>query len=341
MASKTHRAALITAAGSPFKIGQVPTKEPGFGEVRIKVTACGICATDHLSVDGYWPGIQFPHVGGHEVIGRIDAIGQGVAPVYKIGQRVGVGYPGGYCGVCEGCLSGDLEVCDAQTPTGLGRDGGWQEYLNVPTKVLVRIPDDESQQDSEVAPLLCAGVTMYGALREASYRPGDLCIVQGMGGLGHLGIQYAAKLGLRVIAVSNTTDKRDLVRQLGAEDIWSADEAVAKSQSLGGAKLLLATSPNTSSINAILPALSKKGQAVIVGLGADDEIKINTVFLVANKITIQGSVTTQPSVNEENIRFALQKNVKAIVNTFPLESIQQAYDEVIKGRPKFRNVVVF
>ncbi|KAH8929045.1 alcohol dehydrogenase GroES domain protein [Atractiella rhizophila] len=333
MTTKTHRAALITAPNSPFQIGEVPTKEPGYGEIRIKVSACGICATDHLSVEGLVPGITFTletWTNGNLYKGKkcllFGKLGKGweldmLVAIAKYARDVLPGIP--------------------SLPTGLGRDGGWQEYLNVPIKVVVRIPEDNSQSDQEVAPLLCAGVTVFGALRDAKYKPGDVCIIQGIGGLGHLAIQYASRLGLRVFAVSNTTDKRELVQQLGAEDVWTTEEAVQKAQALGGAKVILATSPNVQSINALLPALAKKGQALVVGLGVDDEIKINTVFLVANKITVQGSVTGQISVHEDAVRFAMLKNVRAMVNTFPLEKIQEAYDEVMNGRPKFRNVILF
>ncbi|KAH8919339.1 zinc-type alcohol dehydrogenase [Atractiella rhizophila] len=340
----THKAAIIEGPGQQYKISQVPTREPKADEIRIKVSSCGVCYSDGATVYGKWPGVSYPRIPGHEIVGRVDKLGANVdATRFPVGSRVGAGFFGGNCFKCDECLKGDLAGCSKM---GLGNavgaviDGGFQEYVSLPSSAVVRIPEG-GESDAEISPLLCAGVTVYDAIKNADYKSGDLALVQGIGGLGHLAIQFAAKLGMRVVAVSGTSDKKDLALQLGAHDLWTSAEAVEKAQQFGGAKLIITTVTASKAMSEIIPAVARYGTVLLVGVPTDGGLEASPVVLTTRRAQIKGWFCGEPNSIEETVKFALLKDVKALIKTFPLDNIQEAWDDVLTGKPKFRNVIVF
>src|SRR3954468_1328279 len=272
------KAAQISKPGGDFELVEREIPEPGAGQVRVKVEACGICHSDMLVKEGIWPGLQYPRVPGHEVAGRVDAIGGNVTGWSK-GQRVGVGWHGGHCFVCEPCRRGDFAMCINRKVTGIDFDGGYAEYMIAPAEAVAAIPDGLPAE--EVGPFMCAGVTTYNALRNAGLRGGDVVAIQGIGGLGHLGIQFARRMGFRTVAIGRGDDKRDLARQLGAHVyIDSAvDDAVAVLQRTGGARAIVATSPSGQAMGPLVSALAAGGKLIVVGV-PQDPIQVNAASLV-------------------------------------------------------------
>lgn len=276
--NKTYKAAQATKPGK-LEIVERAIIEPASGQVRIRVEACGVCHTDALTVEGVFPGISYPRVPGHEVIGKIEAVGPNVQG-WKVGQRVGVGLMAGHCGHCQSCRRGDYVNCQNQSMAGIFIDGGYAEKMIAPAVGLAAIPDDFLS--AEAAPLLCAGLTTFNGLRNSKARPGELVAIQGVGGLGHLGIQYAKHMGFRVVAIARGKEKEDLAKKLGAHHYIDsgAQDPVAALQALGGARVILATAANSKSMSPLIGGLAPRGQLVVAGAGGNDPIEVNSVPLL-------------------------------------------------------------
>ena len=333
----TYRA--IEALDGAFTLVERELAEPPRGQVRIAVEACGICHSDvvgvHNLLGSHPAGTAI--VPGHEVVGRINALGEGVTG-WTVGQRVGVGYLSGHCGVCANCRRGDFVYCTDQPILGDTVDGGYAEYVTSRVSGLVAVPEEFSA--AEAAPLLCAGITVFNALRRGAPLHGDLVAVQGVGGLGHLAIQYAAKLGLRVVAIARGEDKRELALKLGADEyIDSAAVDPAKAlQELGGAKVIVATAASGASMSPLVEGLAVRGRLVVVGVG-NDPIEVGTTSLVFGGRTIEGSLTGTASENEENLAFTLRNDVRPLVETLPLEQAAEGYARMMSGAARFRMVI--
>lgn len=311
--------------------------EPGPGEVRIKVEACGVCHSDMLVKEGAWPGLTYPRVPGHEIAGRIDAWGANVTG-WKAGQRVGVGWHGGHCFQCEPCRRGDFILCQHGKITGVTHDGGYAEYMISPAEAVAVMPDDLPAD--EAAPLLCAGITVYNALRHSGARAGDLVAVQGIGGLGHLALQYASRMGFATAALGRGEDKRPLALKLGAKhyiDSASGDPAEAL-QKLGGARIVLATAPNAKSISALTRGLSPNGKLVVVA-AAMEPLIISALDLIAGKRSIQGWASGTAMDSEDTLRFSSLTGVRPMIEKFPLAKVAEAYERMISGKVRFRAVL--
>lgn len=333
----TMKAVQVGRAGGEFEMVQRPVPEPPPGWVRIKVEACGVCHSDMLVKDGIWPGITYPRVPGHEVIGWIDKLGEGVGE-WEVGRRVGVGWHGGHCFVCDQCRKGNFIVCRHEKITGISHDGGYAEFMIAHHEALAAVP--EGLDPAEAAPLLCAGITTYNALRHSAARGGDLVAVQGIGGLGHLGVQFAKKLGFRTVAVSNGEDKRELASWLGADDYIdaSATDAARELAAMGGAKVILATAPNSKAISALFEGLGVDGQLLIVG--ADFQpLTIAPVQLISQRRAIQGWPSGDAHDSEDTLNFSLLAGVRPMIEAFPLVEAAAAYEQMITGKVRFRAVL--
>lgn len=331
------KAVQVSKAGGNFELVERNIPEPGRNQVRIKVEACGICHSDALVKEGYWPGIQYPRVPGHEIAGRIDAVGSDVTN-WKAGQRVGVGWHGGHCFVCEPCRRGDFINCKNEKITAITHDGGYQEYMVTPAEAVAAIPDDLPA--AEAAPLLCAGITVFNALRNSGARPGDLVAVQGIGGLGHLGVQYARQMGFRTVAIGRGGDKEALARKLGAHEyIDSAGgDPSAALQKLGGAKVILATAPDSKSISAVVDGLSSNGKVVVVG-ASGEPIAVTPIQLIRGRSGLLGWASGIATDAEDTMRFSAQSGVRPMIEKYPLEKAAEAYEQMISGRVRFRVVL--
>src|SRR5204863_2833592 len=332
----TMRVAQIPAAKREFEIVERPIPEPPPRTVRVKVTACGVCHSDALVKEGLWPGIQYPRVPGHEISGTIDAVGDGVTG-WTPGQRVGVGWHGGYCGRCNSCRRGDLFACETQQITGISFDGGYGEYMIAPASAVARFPDDLSPVDS--APLLCAGITTFNALRNSGARPGDVVAVLGLGGLGHLGVQYAAKMGFKTAAIARGKDKEQLARQLGAShyiDSQSADPA-AELAKLGGAKVVLATVTHGPAMSATVAGLAPRGRLMV--LGAAESLETSPLVLLSGRRAIEGWYSGTSIDAEDTLAFSVQSGVRSMNEVYPLERAAEAYDRMMSGKARFRVVL--
>jgi D-arabinose 1-dehydrogenase-like Zn-dependent alcohol dehydrogenase len=331
------KVAQIPKAGAAFEIVEREIPKPGAGQVRIKVEACGVCHSDVLTKEGSWPGIQYPRVPGHEVAGIIDEPGAGVSE-WKKGQRAGVGWHGGQDGTCVACRRGDFRNCRNLKIPGISYDGGYQQYMVAPVEALVAIP--ESMAAAETAPLLCAGITTFNALRHSGASPGDLVAVQGVGGLGHLGIQFANKFGYKVAAVGRGPENATLAKKLGASvyiDSKSTNAAAAL-QKLGGAQVILATAPNSKAMSELIDGLAPNGKLMVVGV-AFDPIEVTPVQLISGSRAIQGWAAGTPADSEDTLRFAELTGVRPMIETFPLEKAEEAYARMISGKAEFRVVL--
>ncbi|HEV7139111.1 MAG TPA: alcohol dehydrogenase [Steroidobacteraceae bacterium] len=331
------KAVQVTAAGADFQVVERKTPEPRAGQVRIKVQACGICHSDVLTKEGHWPGIQYPRVPGHEVAGVIDALGAGVS-AWKEGQRVGVGWHGGHDNTCPACRRGDFINCRNQQIAGISYDGGYQEYMIAPVEALAAIP--QSLSAAEAAPLLCAGITTYNALRHSGARPGDLVAVLGVGGLGHLGIQFASKFGYKVAAIGRGAEDAPLARRLGASFyIDSRTERAAEVlQREGGAQVILATAPSSKAMSELIDGLGPNGRLMVLG-AASEPIQVTPVQLIMGGRTIQGWASGTPADSEDTLRFADLSGVRPMIETYPLEKAAQAYARMLSGKAEFRVVL--
>ncbi|SPE28354.1 Alcohol dehydrogenase GroES domain-containing protein [Candidatus Sulfotelmatobacter sp. SbA7] len=331
------KAVQVGKPGGNFELIERNIPEPARNQVRIKVEACGICHSDALVKEGHWPGIQYPRVPGHEIAGRIDAVGADVAN-WKPGQRVGVGWHGGHCFTCDPCRRGDFVNCQNGKITGISHDGGYQEYMLAPAEAVAAIPDDLDA--AEAAPLLCAGITVFNALRNSGARAGDLVAVQGIGGLGHLGIQYARQMGFRTFAIGRGKDKEALARKLGAThyvDTAAGDPAAAL-QKFGGAQVILATAPDSKSISALVNGLSSRGTLLVVG-ASPDPITVTPLQLIHGSKSIHGWASGIATDSEDTMQFSALSGVRPMIECYPLEKAAEAYEQMISGRARFRVVL--
>ena len=337
IAAATMRAVQVPQPGAAFGIVEREIPSPGFQEVRIKVQACGVCHSDAFTKEGLWPGIQYPRVPGHEVAGIIDDVGAGVAG-WRKGQRVGVGWHGGHDGTCRECKRGDFRHCRTRQVPGISYDGGYQEYMVAPTTALVSLP--ESLSDVDAAPLLCAGITTYDALRRGGALPGDLVAVSGVGGLGHLGIQFANKFGYKVVAIGLGAEDAAAARDLGASlyiDVKTTNAAQAL-QELGGARVILATAPSSKAATALIDGLAPNGKLMVIGVAAEP-IEATPVQLITASRAVQGYVSGTPADSEDTLRFAELSGVRALIETYPLEKAEEAYARMMSGKAHFRVVL--
>src|SRR5271156_600295 len=337
VAIATMKVAQVSKPGGDFEIVEREIPEPGPGQVRIKVQACGVCHSDVLTKEGAWPGIQYPRVPGHEVAGIIDELGERVSE-WKKGQRVGVGWHGGQDGTCPSCRRGDFRNCQNLKIPGISYDGGYQQYMVAPVEALVPIP--ESLSDVEAAPLLCAGITTYNALRHSGAMPGDLVAVQGIGGLGHLGIQFASKFGYKVAAIGRGSENAALAKKLGANVYIDskATNAAAELQKLGGAQVILATAPSSKAMSELIDGLGPNGKLVVIG-ATFDPIEVAPVQLINGSRTIQGWAAGTPADSEDTLRFAELSGVRPMIETYPLEKAAEAYARMLSGKAEFRVVL--
>jgi D-arabinose 1-dehydrogenase-like Zn-dependent alcohol dehydrogenase len=337
VAVTTMKAAQIPKSGAEFQIVEREIPEPGAGHVRIKVQACGVCHSDSLTVEGAWPGIQYPRIPGHEVAGIIDEVGAGVS-AWEKGQRVGVGWHGGQDNTCRECRRGDFRNCQNLKIPGISYDGGYQQYMVAPIEALVSIPD--SLNDVEAAPLLCAGITTYNALRHSGALPGDLVAIQGIGGLGHLGVQFANKFGYKVAAIGRGSENAGLAKKLGATVYIDskATNAAEELQKLGGAKVVLATAPNSKAMSELINGLGPNGKLVVIG-ATFDPIEVAPVQLISGSKTIQGWAAGTPADSEDTLRFAELSGVRPMIETYPLEKAAEAYVRMMSGNAQFRVVL--
>jgi D-arabinose 1-dehydrogenase-like Zn-dependent alcohol dehydrogenase len=331
------KAAQIPKAGADFQIVEREIPKPAAGEVRIKVAACGVCHSDLFTKEGAWPGIQYPRVPGHEVVGIIDELGPDVS-AWKKGQRVGVGWHGGQDGTCRSCRRGDFRNCENLKIPGISYDGGYQQYMVAPVEALAAIPDSLSAV--EAAPLLCAGITTYNALRHSGALPGDLVAVLGIGGLGHLGIQFASKFGYKVAAIGRGAENAALAEKLGASvyvDSKSTNAAAAL-QKLGGAQVILATAPSSKAMSELIDGLAPNGKLIVIG-ATMDPIEVTPVQLISGSRTIQGWAAGTPADSEDTLRFAELTGVRPMIETYPLEKAGEAYARMMSGNAQFRVVL--
>jgi D-arabinose 1-dehydrogenase-like Zn-dependent alcohol dehydrogenase len=330
------RVAQVSRPNGPFEIVERPMPEPDAGAVRIKVLACGICRSDSLTKEGAYPGLQYPRVPGHEVAGVIDAVGSGVAD-WKPGDRVGVGWNGGYCGHCDHCRRGEFFACVTGQVTGITYDGGYGEYLVAPINAVARMPADLSPSDA--APLMCAGLTTFNALRNSGARPGDVVAILGLGGLGHLGVQYAAKMGFHTVGIARGKDKEPLARQLGAAvyiDSQAADPAAAL-QRLGGARVILATATSGEAMTAVQGGLAVNGTMLVIG--AAPSMQVSPMFLLSGCRSVKGWYSGTSIDSQDTLAFSARMGVRSMNETYPLERVGDAYDRMMSGKARFRVVL--
>jgi D-arabinose 1-dehydrogenase-like Zn-dependent alcohol dehydrogenase len=330
------KAVQVSRAGGELEVVERALPEPGPNQVRIKVEACGICHSDMMVKEGHWPGIKYPRVPGHEIAGRIDKVGSGVT-AWKVGQRVGVGWYGGHCGICDSCRAGDLVNCAQAEITGITSDGGYAEYMVASQAAVARIPETLNAIDA--GPLLCAGITTFNALRNSGARGGDRVAIQGVGGLGHLAIQYASKMGFVTIGVSAGKDKEKLARELGAHhyiDAAAADPA-AELQKLGGAHLILATAPSGKAIGPLVNGLTVRGKLLIVAAAADP-IEVVPIMLLSGR-AIAGWPSGVAKDSEDTLNFSASSGVRPMVEVFPLAKVREAYERMSTGKARFRAVL--
>lgn len=327
----------VTKPAAAFDFVERDIPQPGPRQVRIKVHACGICHSDMLVKEGHWPGIQYPRVPGHEVAGIIDAVGPN-ATGWQAGQRVGVGWFGGQCGHCLQCRRGDFINCPNQLITGISYDGGYQEYMIASVDALALMPEGISAEDA--GPLMCAGITTFNSLRHSGAGPGDLVAVQGVGGLGHLGIQFANKFGYKVVAVGRGPDNAPLAKKLGAQ-YYIDSKAVNPAEALkkmGGARVILATAPSSKAMSALIDGLAPNGKMMVVG-ASPEPIEVTPIQLIMANRTLQGWASGIASDSEDTLNFAVACGIRPMIETFPLERAEEAYARMLSGNAEFRVVL--
>jgi D-arabinose 1-dehydrogenase-like Zn-dependent alcohol dehydrogenase len=331
------RAVQVTSANGPFELVERDIPEPPSRHVRIKVQACGVCHSDSITKDSLFPGIQYPRVPGHEVVGILDAVGADV-PDWRVGQRVGVGWHGGHCGHCRSCRRGDFITCvNGQIP-GISYDGGYADYMIAPFEALASVPEDLSSADA--APLLCAGITTFNALRNSGLRAGDLVAILGIGGLGHLAVQFAAKMGCHTVAIARGTDKEPLARQLGAHhyiDSRTQDVAIELTR-LGGARVVLATVTNSAAMAATIGGLGIDGRLIIVGASAEP-VEVPPLALLLARKGVSGWPSGTSIDSEDTMDFSALTGIRPMIETMPLEQAAKAYDRMMSGDARFRMVL--
>jgi D-arabinose 1-dehydrogenase-like Zn-dependent alcohol dehydrogenase len=333
----TMKAAQISKPGGEWELVERVMPEPRAGHVRVKVETCGICHSDVLVKDGLWPGLEYPRVPGHEVAGRIDAVGDNVS-AWRPGQRVGVGWHGGHCFGCTPCRRGDFAMCVHRKVTGVDFDGGYAEYMIAPVTALAAIP--EELPAAEAGPFMCAGVTVYNALRHAGARAGEVVAVHGIGGLGHLGVQYARRMGFETVAITRGRDKEPLARQLGAHHYIdaTAQDAVTELQKLGGARVILATAPNAQAISALIDGLSPGGTLLVPAAPAEP-LTISVLSLISGRRSVAGWYAGTARDAQETLEFSVLSAVHPMIEPYPLGRVAEAYEQMHSGRARFRVVL--
>lgn len=334
---KTYRAMQVTRPGG-LEFVERSTPEPGAGEVLLEVEACGICGADAGAIEGLEPGIEYPRVPGHEVVGRIAAIGPGVAPTWKAGQRVGVGRKGGPCLECPQCRRGEFNLCGRQPITGSSRDGGYAEMMLARGTGLVSIPEELGSDDA--APLLCAGLATFNGLRKSGAQAGDLVAIQGIGGLGHLAVQYARRMGFKVVAVGRGAEIAEDARKLGAHVYVDAgaEDAVARLKAMGGAQVILTTITDSDAASALMPGLAPQGRLLVVGVGRSP-LQVPPGALVGGERIVQGAITGSAYETEKTLDFSVLADIRPMIETVPLERAFEAYQRMRSGQSRFRMVL--
>jgi len=331
------KAVQVPKPGGDFEIVERDIPQPGPGHVRIRVQACGVCHSDVLTKEGAWPGIAYPRVPGHEIAGVVDDVGPGVT-LWKKGQRVGVGWHGGQDGTCPACRRGDFGICANLKVCGISYDGGYQEYMVAPVEAVAAMP--ESLDAAEAGPLMCAGVTTFNALRHSGALPSDLVAVQGIGGLGHLGIQFAQKFGYRVAAVGRGPENATLAKKLGAHVYIdsAATNAAAELQKLGGARVILATAPSSKAMSSLVDGLGANGRMMVVG-ATTEPIEVTPLQLILSRRSLQGWPSGIPTDSEDTLRFAEMTGVRPMIEKYPLAKAAEAYARMLSGKAEFRVVL--
>ena len=331
------KAVQVSKPGGNFEIVERPIPEPGRAQVRIKVEACGICHSDAIVKETGFPGLQYPRVPGHEIAGRIDAVGADVTQ-WKPGQRVGVGWHGGHCFICDPCRRGNFILCKNEKITGLTYDGGYAEYVVIPAEAVAAMPDELAAD--EAAPLMCAGITVFNSMRNAGATAGQLVAVQGIGGLGHLGIQYARQMGFRTVAIGRGGDKEGLAKKLGAHDYidTAVTDAAPVLQKLGGAQMILSTAPDAKAISSLVDGLGPDGKLIIVG-ASPEPFSLTSLQLIFPRTTVRGWPSGTAKDSEDTLQFSLLSGVRPMIEKYPLEKVAEAYDQMSSGRARFRVVL--
>ncbi len=331
------RYVLVRKPGAPLEVITREVPEPKAGEVRVRVQACGVCHSDSVTKEGIFPFIQYPRVPGHEIVGVVDAVGEGV-PQWKPGQRVGIGWYGGHCGRCEPCRRGDMVACRNPMIPGVTYDGGYADYVVAPAEALAAVPD--SLQSAEAAPLLCAGITTFNSLRNTGARPPDIVAVLGMGGLGHLGVQFAAKMGFTTVAIARGQDKAKFAHELGAQHyIDSSAENVAEAlQKLGGARVILATVTDAGAMSAAVGGLGHQGEFIVLGVPRDP-IQVNAGPLVMQRQSVRGWPSGTSIDSEDTLKFSSLTGVLPLIEKYPLDRAAEAYERMMSGKARFRVVI--
>jgi D-arabinose 1-dehydrogenase-like Zn-dependent alcohol dehydrogenase len=331
------RAVQVKEANGPFELVERDIPNPGPGKVLIKVQACGVCHSDAVTRHGLFPGLKFPRVPGHEVVGLIDKVGEGV-PNWKAGQRVGVGWYGGHCGHCPSCRRGDFLTCANGQIPGISYDGGYADYMIAPFEALASIPDD--LKAAEAAPLLCAGITTYNALRNSGARAGDLVAVLGIGGLGHLGVQFAAKMGCRTVAIARGAEKGPLAQKLGAHVYLDStkQDVTAELSKMGGARVILSTVTDAKTMSGVLGGLAVGGKMIVLGV-SPEPIEVSPLLLVLGRRSIQGWPSGTSTDSEDTLNFSALSNIRPMIETMPLERAAEAYERMMSGAARFRMVI--
>src|SRR5881392_1424045 len=331
------KAAQISKAGGDFELVEREIPQPGPGQVRVKVEACGICHSDVLVKEGLWPGLQYPRVPGHEVAGRIDALGANVTN-WRKDQRVGVGWHGGHDFVCEQCRRGDFAMCVNRKVTGIDFDGGYAEYMIAPAEAMAAIPEELPPE--EAGPFMCAGVTVFNALRNSGARVGDVVAVHGIGGLGHLGVQYARQMGFETVAVGRGRDKEALARKLGAHHYIDSGtgDAAAELQKLGGARVILATAPNAQAISALVDGLSPNGKLLVPAAPAEP-LTVSVISLIMGRRSVAGWYSGTARDSQDTLEFSALTGVHPIIEKYSLSRVAEAYEQMHSGKARFRVVL--
>ena len=335
--NKKMKAAQISKPGGEWELVERDIPEPGAGQVRVKVEACGICHSDMFVKEGLWPGLQYPRVPGHEVGGRVDAVGDNVRE-WKKGQRVGVGWHGGHCFVCAQCKRGDFAMCVNRKVTGFDSDGGYAEYMIARAEALAAIPDELPAE--EAGPFMCAGVTVYNALRNSGARGGEVVAVHGIGGLGHLGVQYARQMGFKTVALGRGKDKEPLAKKLGAHRYIDSDagDAAAELQKLGGARVILATAPNAKAISALVDGLSADGK-LLVPAAPNEPLAVSMMPLIAGRRLVAGWYSGTAKDSQDTLEFSALAGVHPMIEKYPLGRVAEAYEQMHSGKARFRVVL--
>jgi D-arabinose 1-dehydrogenase-like Zn-dependent alcohol dehydrogenase len=336
-AKKTGRYGQVVKAGGPLEVVTREVPEPGAGQVRVRVQACGVCHSDSVTMYGVFPGIQYPRVPGHEIVGVVDAVGDGVTQ-WKPGQRVGIGWYGGHDGTCEACRRGDHISCQFLQIPGISYDGGYADYVVAPAMALAAVPD--SLAGADAGPLLCAGITTFNAIRNSGARPPDVVAVLGLGGLGHLGVQYAAKMGFTTVAIARGADKAKFAHELGAHHYIdnAAQDVSAELQKLGGARTIIATVTDADAMSATIGGLGHQGKLVVLGIPGDP-LKVPAVPLIMAKRAVAGWPSGTSIDSEDTLKFSALTGVRAMIEKYPLDKAPEAFERMMSGKARFRVVL--